>query len=366
MATQTANRPLDMDKLHALLGQAVGDMGAALHAALIVIGDKLNLYRTMGAGEKFTPAELARRTGTAERYVREWLNASAASNYVEYDATSGTYYMTPEQSFALAQDDSAVHLPGFYHMVASCMKDEEKLTETFRTGKGFGWHEHEEGLFHGCERFFRPGYLANLTTNWIPALDGVEAKLKSGARVADVGCGHGSSTLLMAQTYPESEFFGFDYHDASIETPARRRGTPASKTACTSTSPRRSHSRAGTTISSPASTACTTWAIRPEPRGTFTTLWPDGTWMIVEPTAGDDVAANLNPVGRIYYSASTVICVPASLSQEVGAGLGAQAGQKKIAEAVTAGGFKRFRRATETPVQHGLRGAALGTPRGSI
>jgi len=184
MATQTQPRPLDMDKLHALLGQAVGDMGAALHAALIVIGDKLDLYRAMGDGEKFTPAELARRTGTAERYVREWLNANAASKYVEYDAATGTYYMTPEQSFALAQDDSAVHLPGFYHMVASCMKDEEKLTETFRTGKGFGWHEHEKGLFTGCERFFRPGYLANLTTNWIPALDGVEAKLKNGSRVA--------------------------------------------------------------------------------------------------------------------------------------------------------------------------------------
>src|SRR5271165_5985152 len=217
MATQTQPRPLDMDKLHALLGQAVGDMGAALHAALIVIGDKLNLYRTMGSGESFTPAELARRTGTAERYVREWLNANAASNYVEYDAATGTYYMTPEQSFALAQDDSAVHLPGFYHMVASCMKDEEKLTEIFRTGKGFGWHEHEKGLFEGCERFFRPNYLANLTSIWIPALDGVEAKLKAGAKVADVGCGHGASTILMAQAYPESRFYGFDYHAASIE-----------------------------------------------------------------------------------------------------------------------------------------------------
>src|ERR1700758_4900493 len=226
MATQTATRPVDMDKLHALLGQAVGDMGAALHAALIVIGDKLNLYRVMGAGEKFTPAELARRTGTAERYVREWLNANAASKYVEYDATTGTYYMTPEQSFALAQDDSAVHLPGFYHMVASCMKDEEKLTQVFRTGKGFGWHEHEKGLFTGCERFFRPGYLANLTTNWIPALEGVEARLKAGARVADIGCGHGASTLLMAQTYPRSEFYGFDYHDASIDQ-ARKRAAAA-------------------------------------------------------------------------------------------------------------------------------------------
>jgi SAM-dependent methyltransferase len=350
MATPTANRPLDMDKLHTLLGQAVGDMGAALHAALIVIGDKLNLYRTMGAGERFTPAELARRTGTAERYVREWLNANAASKYVEYDAATGTYYMTPEQSFALAQDDSAVHLPGFYHMVASCMKDEEKLTEIFRTGKGFGWHEHEKGLFSGCERFFRPGYLANLTTNWIPALDGVEAKLKTGARVADVGCGHGASTLLMAQTYPESEFFGFDYHDASIDT-AREKAMKAGlgDRVHFDVAPAKAFPGKGYDF-----VACFDCLHdMGDPAGAAhhvrEAIASDGTWMIVEPIAGDDVAANLNPVGRIYYSASTVICVPASLSQEVGAGLGAQAGEKKIGEAVSAGGFKHFRRATETP-----------------
>jgi SAM-dependent methyltransferase len=350
MATQTASRPLDTDKLHALLGQAVGDMGAALHAALIVIGDKLDLYRTMGGGEKFTPAELARRTGTAERYVREWLNANAAAHYVEYDAASGTYSMTPEQSFALAQDDSAVHLPGFYHMVASCMKDEEKLTEVFRTGKGFGWHEHEPGLFHGCERFFRPGYLANLTTSWIPALDGVEAKLKSGARVADVGCGHGASTLLMAQAYPNSEFFGFDYHDASITT-AQDKAKKAGLSDRVHFDVAPAKSFPGKNFDFVAFFDCL--HDMGDPAGAAAhvhdSLAPDGTWMIVEPIAGDEVAANLNPVGRIYYSASTVICVPASLSQEVGAGLGAQAGQKKIGEAVAAGGFKHFRRATETP-----------------
>jgi SAM-dependent methyltransferase len=350
MATQTATRPLDMDKLQALLGQAVGDMGAAAHATLIVIGDKLDLYRTMGGGEKFTPAELARRTGTAERYVREWLNANAAAHYVEYDAADDTYYMTPEQSFALAQDESAVHLPGFYHMVASCMKDEEKLTEVFRTGKGFGWHEHEPGLFHGCERFFRPGYLANLTTNWIPALDGVEAKLKSGARVADVGCGHGASTLLMAQAYPNSEFFGFDYHDASITT-AQEKATKAGLNDRVHFDVAPAKSFPGRNYDFVAFFDCL--HDMGDPAGAskhvHEALASDGTWMIVEPIAGDDVAANLNPVGRIYYSASTVICVPASLSQEVGAGLGAQAGQKKIGEAVTAGGFKHFRRATETP-----------------
>jgi len=350
MATHAVNRPIDMDKLHALLGQAVGDMGAALHATLIVIGDRLNLYRAMGAGEKMTPAELARRTGTAERYVREWLNASAASKYVEYDAPTGTYYMTPEQSFALAQDDSAVHLPGFYHMVASCMKDEEKLTEVVRTGKGFGWHEHEPGLFHGCERFFRPGYLANLTTNWIPALEGVEAKLKAGAKVADIGCGHGASTILMAQTYPNSEFFGFDYHDASIAY-ARDKAKMAGLED-------RLHFNISPAKSFPGKdydfVACFDCLHdMGDPAGAaghvHDALSSDGTWMIVEPIAADDVAANLNPVGRIYYSASTIICVPASLSQEVGAGLGAQAGQQKIAEAVSAGGFRHFRRATETP-----------------
>ena len=192
MATQTESRAIDGEKLNALLGQAVQDMGAALHAPLIVIGDKLGLYRAMGDGQPVTPAELAQRTGTAERYVREWLNANAASKYIEYDAQSQTYFMTPEQAFILAKDDTPVHLPGFFHMVASCMKDEEKLVDTFRTGKGFGWHEHEKGLFEGCERFFRPNYLAKPHRQPEPALNGVEEKLKNGATVADVGCGHGA------------------------------------------------------------------------------------------------------------------------------------------------------------------------------
>src|ERR1700679_1287782 len=217
MATQTQTRSIDLEKLNVLLGQAVGDMGAALHATLILIGDKLGLYRAMADGAPVTPAELAKRTGTAERYIREWLNANAAGKYVEYDAATDAYFMTPEQALALAMDDTPVHLPGFYHMLASMMKDEEKLTEIYRTGKGMGWHEHEKGLFEGCERFFRPGYLANLVSSWIPALEGVDAKLKAGARVADIGCGHGASTLLMASSYPRSEFFGFDYHKPSIE-----------------------------------------------------------------------------------------------------------------------------------------------------
>jgi SAM-dependent methyltransferase len=325
-------------------------MGAALHAALIVIGDKLGLYRAMADGKPVTSSELAERTGTAERYVREWLNANAASKYVEYDAASKTYSMNPEQAFILGMDDTPVHLPGFFHMVASCMKDEEKLADIFRTGKGFGWHEHEKGLFEGCERFFRPNYLANLTTNWIPALEGVEEKLKRGVRVADVGCGHGASTILMAQAYPASKFTGFDYHAASIEH-ARQQAekTGVADRVTFEVAPAKSFP--GTGYDLVAFFDCL--HDMGDPAGASKhvrqALAADGTWMIVEPFAGDDVSANLNPVGRIYYSASTVICVPASLDQEVGLGLGAQAGEARIRDVVTAGGFTGFRRAAETP-----------------
>jgi SAM-dependent methyltransferase len=350
MATQTQARPIDEGKLNALLGQAVQDMGAALHAALIVIGDRLGLYRALADGKPITPGDLAARTGTNERYVREWLNASAASNYVQYHAESGTYSMSPEQAFVLGLDDTPVHLPGFYHMVASCLKDEEKLVETFRTGKGFGWHEHEKGLFEGCERFFRPNYIANLTTNWIPALDGVEKKLRAGARVADVGCGHGASTLLMAKAYPASHFVGFDYHKESIERAGKSAaqaglsGNVTFEVAPAKEFPGKDYDLVAFfdslhDMGDPAGAA----------RHVRQALREDGTWMIVEPFANDDVSANLNPVGRIYYSASTMVCVPNSRSQEVGLGLGAQAGEARIREVVQAGGFTRFRRASETP-----------------
>ena len=350
MATQTQARSVDPEKLNALLGQAVQDMGAALHATLILIGDKLGLYRAMADGEPVTPAELAARTATSERYVREWLNANAAGKYVEYHAESGSYSLTPEQAFVLALDNTPVHLPGFYHMIASGMKDEEKLTEVFRTGKGFGWHEHEKGLFEGCERFFRPSYLANLTTNWIPALDGVEQKLKAGAKVADVGCGHGASTILMAQSYPQSRFFGFDYHAASIET-ARERAEAAGVSDRVTFEVAPAKSFPGKGYDFVAVFDCL--HDMGDPAGAAShvreSLAPDGTWMVVEPFANDDVSANLNPVGRIYYSASTLFCVPASLSQEVALGLGAQAGEARLREVITSGGFTRFRRATETP-----------------
>ncbi|HYK37706.1 class I SAM-dependent methyltransferase [Alloacidobacterium sp.] len=351
MTTAAATpRPVDTDKLHQLLHQAVVDMGAAMQSTLILIGDRLGLYRAMGDCAPVSAAELARRTGTDERYIREWLNANAAGKYIEYDAPSDTYSMTPEQSFALAQDDTAVHLPGFYHMLASCMKDEEKLTDIFRTGKGFGWHEHEKGLFEGCERFFRPSYLANLTTSWIPALEGVEEKLKTGARVADIGCGHGASTLLMAKTYPKSEFFGFDYHDKSIEQASEK----AKSAGCSD----RVHFDVAPAKSFPGKdydfVACFDCLHdMGDPTGAAAhvkqSLANNGTWMIVEPIAGDDITSNLNPIGRIYYAASTIVCVPASRSQEVGLGLGAQAGEKRIRQVVTEGGFTHFRRASETP-----------------
>jgi SAM-dependent methyltransferase len=343
-------RTIDSDKLNALLGQAVQDMGAAMQAPLIVIGDKLGLYRAMGDGVPVTPAQLAQRTGTAERYIREWLNANAAGKYVEYDAANGTYFMTPEQALALAQDDTPFHLPGFYHMLASLMKDEEKITEIYRTGKGMAWHEHEKGLFEGCERFFRPTYLANLVSSWIPALEGVEAKLKAGARVADIGCGHGASTVLMAKAYPNSIFFGFDYHAPSIEAAywkAKAAGVRDNVTF--QVAPSKGYPGTGYDLvaffdclhdmGDPAGAA----------RHVRESLAPGGTWMIVEPFAHDEVARNLNPIGRIMYSASASVCVPCSLSQEVALGLGAQAGPANIEKVVRGGGFTRFRKATETP-----------------
>ena len=224
-------REVNPDALNALLGQAVQDMGAALQAPLVLIGDKLGLYRAMGDGTPVSAAELAKKTETSERYVREWLNANAAGKLVQYDAKADKFFMTPEQALVLAMDDTPVHLPGFYHVLASLMKDEEKLTEIYRTGKGMGWHEHEKGLFEGTERFFRPTYLANLVSSWIPALEGVEAKLQAGARVADIGCGHGASTLLMAKSYPKSQFFGFDYHRPSIDKAREKARLQALRTA---------------------------------------------------------------------------------------------------------------------------------------
>ncbi|HEX4581560.1 MAG TPA: class I SAM-dependent methyltransferase [Acidobacteriaceae bacterium] len=349
-AAPTPPRAIDPDKLNAFLNLAVGDMGAALHSAVVLMGDRLGLFRAMRDGTPVTSQQLSERTGVRERYVREWLKANAASKYVDYDAATDTYSMNPEQAFALAEDNTALDLPGFHYMLASVMRDEGKLTEAFRDGRGFGWHEHDKDLFVGCERFFRPTYLMHLVSEWLPALTGVEAKLKAGAKVADIGCGHGASTLLMAKAYPQSKFTGFDYHGKSIENARASAERQNLQDAVTF-----EESSAASIPGSGYDLVTTFDCLHDmgDPVGAAKhikkALAPGGTWMIVEPIAGDDTAANLNPVGRIYYSASTVLCVPASLSQDVGLGLGAQAGEKRLREVLQEGGFSQVRRAAETP-----------------
>jgi SAM-dependent methyltransferase len=342
--------PIDEAKLNAFMGRAVGDMGAAMHAILVLLGDRLGLYKAMADGAPVTSAELASRTGTSERYVREWLNANAASGYVTYDAAARTYALPPEQSLALAVDDSPAFLPGAFQIIYSCFHDADKIQDAFKTGKGVGWHEHHHDLFPGTERFFRPGYLANLTSQWIPALEGVQEKLRAGAKVADVGCGLGASTIFMAKEFPSSEFFGFDYHAGSIEMAreaAQREGVADRVTFAVA--PAKAYP--GKDYDFVAFFDCLHDMGDPVGAAAHvrSTLKQDGTWMVVEPFAEDTPEANHNPVGRVFYSASTLLCVPASISQEVGAALGAQAGEKRIRDVVTAGGFQRFRRATQTP-----------------
>ncbi len=304
----------------------------------------------MGDSLPVSPAELAKRTGTNERYVREWLNANAASGYMTYDAATGKYTLPPEQAFALATENSPAFIPGIFHIVSACFHDARKIEDAFRTGKGVGWHEHHHDLFHGTERFFRPGYIANLTSSWIPALDGVEEKLKAGAKVADIGCGLGASTILMAKTYPKSEFYGFDYHDGSIalaKEAAKKEGVADRITFEVASA----KGYPGKDYDFVAFFDCLHDMGDPKGAAAYvrSTLKPDGTWMIVEPYAEDATEGNHNPVGRVFYSASTMLCVPASMSQEVGAALGAQAGEGRIKGVVTEGGFTRFRRATQTP-----------------
>jgi 2-polyprenyl-3-methyl-5-hydroxy-6-metoxy-1,4-benzoquinol methylase len=336
--------------LHEFLGRALVDFGATFHAALVRIGDKLGLYKGLAVGGPQTPGELATRTGTTERYVREWLSCQAAGGYVSYDAAAGKFYLTEEQAFAMADDTSPAFMPGAFQVALAATRAEDQLTERFKSGDGMGWHEHHHELFEGTERFFRPGYAANLLTAWIPALEGVHEKLQAGGRVADVGCGLGASTILMAKAYPKSEFFGFDYHDKSIEKAKQR-----AKEAGVSANIRFDMAMAK---SFPAKeydfvTFFDCLHDMGDPAGASShvrsTLKKDGTWMIVEPMAGDKLEENLNPIGRAFYGASTLLCTPASLSQEVGLALGAQAGEKRLKQVVTAGGFTRFRRATQTP-----------------
>jgi SAM-dependent methyltransferase len=341
---------LDGEKLHQFVFRAVEEVGATLNAALVVMGDKLGLYRALAGTGGLSPAELAERAGAAERYVREWLNAQAAGGYVEYDSDSGRYRLPPEQTVALTDPDSPAYLPGFFQIALGSVLDSPKIVEAARSGAGFGWHEHVHDVHEGCERFFRPGYNAHLVAEWLPALDGVVEKLERGARVADVGCGHGASTIMMAHAFPNSSFVGADYHADSIDTAVRRAQEAGLgervrfQTAAAVAYP-------GTDYDLVTMFDCLHDMGDPvaAARHVRQTLTPDGTWMIVEPAAGDRVEDNLNPVGRAYYAFSTLLCTPASLSQEVGLALGAQAGEARIRDVVTAGGFSRFRRVAETP-----------------
>jgi len=311
---------------------------------------RFGLYRAMGDGEPVTAEQLALRTDTDPRYVREWLSNQAAGGYVTYDPEARAFHLTPEQALALAQEGSPAFVPGAFQLATALIKDAPKIEQAFRTGHGVGWHEHHHDLFAGTERFFRPGYSANLISSWIPALDGVQAKLETGALVADVGCGHGASTILMAQAFPRSEFVGFDYHEASIAH-ARETASTAGVDGRASFEVAPAKAFPGDGYDLVAMFDCLHDMGDPVGAAAHVreTLAPDGTWMIVEPYAGDRLEDNLNPVGRVFYGASTLVCTPASRDQEVGLALGAQAGETRLHEIVTEGGFTRFRRATETP-----------------
>jgi SAM-dependent methyltransferase len=341
---------IDGEKLEQFVFRAVDEVGATLNAALVVMGDRLGLYRALAGAGGLTPVELARRTAVGERYVREWLNAQAAGGYVEYDPIGGTYALPPEQAVALTDEASPAFLPGFFQIALGAVIDSPRITEAARSGEGVGWHEHNGDVFEGCERFFRPGYNASLVPAWLPALDGVTEKLQAGARIADIGCGHGSSTILMAQAFPACTFVGSDYHEGSIET-ARRRAQAAgvADRVRFETVPAASDHGEGYDLVTMFDCLHDMGDPVGAARQVHKMLAPDGTWMIVEPMAGDRVEDNLNPVGRAFYGFSTFLCTPASLSQEVGLALGAQAGEARIADVVAAGGFTRFRRAAETP-----------------
>ena len=350
MATTQDPVAVDGDKLMQFVFRAVDEVGATLNAALVVMGDKLGLYRALADGGALSPGELAARTETAERYVREWLNAQAAGGFVTYDPDSGRYALAPEQKVAMTDESSPAYLPGFFQIAVGSVLDSPRITEAARTGQGIGWGDHVHDVHEGCERFFRPGYNAHLTTEWLPALDGVAEKLQRGARVADVGCGHGASTILMAQAYPNSSFVGSDYHSGSIETARERAREAGVEDRVTfEVSPASSYSGEGYDLVTVFDCLHDMGDPVGAARHVRSTLAGDGTWMIVEPNAGDRVEDNLNPVGRAYYAFSTLLCTPASLSQEVGLALGAQAGEARIRDVVTAGGFSRFGRAAETP-----------------
>ncbi len=339
---------VDEARLNEFLGRAVGDLGAAASAVLVLIGDELGFYKAL-ASEKLTPAQLAERTKTNERYVREWLGNQAAGGYVTLDKDGETYSLNEEQALCLANPNGPVDIPGAYFIIRDLFHVRDRAVENFKTGAGMEWGEHHQCLFHGTERFFRAGYNANLLSAWLPALDGVVAKLTKGGRAADVGCGHGASTILLAKAFPKSTFVGYDYHAPSIEVARQRAKEADVKNAQFEIADAAGYT--GRDFDLIAFFDCLHDMADPvgAAKHARSSLAKDGTAMIVEPFAGDRVADNLNPVGRLFYGASSLICVPVSLAKK-GPALGAQAGEKRLKEIVVdKAGFKQFRRATETP-----------------
>ena len=340
---------IDQDKLHELLGTFVADLGATIAAGNIVVGHRLGLYRSLAEGPA-TAEQLAQRTGTDQRYIAEWLRGQAAGGYISCDPDSEQFSLTEEQAFALADPGGPLYLPGAFVFALGTLRAESQITDAFRTGAGMGWHEHHEDVFAGCEMFFRPGYAANLASSWIPALDGVADKLAAGGRAADVGCGHGSSTVLLAQAYPKARILGSDYHQASIDV-ARKRAADAGVGDRARFEVASAQTFSGTGYDLIATFDCLHDMGDPvgAARHIRQALDADGTWLIVEPLADDTLAGNLNPVGRVMYSFSTFLCVPNARSQPGGYALGSQAGEAALRQVAGQAGFTRFRRAAETP-----------------
>jgi 2-polyprenyl-3-methyl-5-hydroxy-6-metoxy-1,4-benzoquinol methylase len=345
-----ASAALDPAKLEAAIGRFLNDVGAMMTASSVLIGDRLGLYKDLAENGPQTARDLAKHTGTHERYVREWLANQAAAGYVTYDAATQLFALPPEHVPLLADDTSEFNMCGLFHMGQPLFADEPQIAEAFKSGKGVGWHEHDSRLYATTDRIFRNGYAVHLVADWIPALDGADAKLRTGALVADVGCGYGSSTILMAQAYPMSQFVGYDYHEPSISH-ARR----AAREAGVEDRVRFEVAAGAATPKAAFDVICCFDCVHDmgDPAGVLShlreALKPNGTLMIVEPFAGDTLESNLNPIGRIYYAASTMLCTPSALAQEVGIALGAQAGEARMHEIANQAGFTHFRRAAETP-----------------
>lgn len=344
------SKAVDEARLNQFVGQMLGDLGGALSVPLVRIGDRLGLYKALHADGPMTPAELAAKANVAERYAREWLSHQAASGYLTYDSNTGKFTLPPEQAMVFAEPDSPVYLQGGFDLAVTMMENQALVEPAFRSGKGVGWSKQSQCLFCAAGRFFRPGYHNSLIESWLPALDGVVAKLKQGATVADVGCGHGFSTVIMAKAFPNTTFIGYDFHSGSVEQArlhARQHGVTANtrfEVALASEFP-------GKDLDLVTFFDCLHDMGDPvgAARHVRQALKPDGSWMIVEPAAGDRLEDNLNPVSRLYYAASTMICVPTSLDQPVGAALGAQAGLKRLSSAISEGGFRSVRKAVEAP-----------------